>query len=56
MKISELISKLEQIQKEEGDLHIVDGNYDIKKEPMIYVSKPLDADDTLGTFLVIECY
>ena len=58
MKISELIEKLEKIQKEEGDLHVVTGNYDIKEEPWIYVSKPdeKDKEDTLGTFLVIESY
>lgn len=58
MKISELIKKLEKIQKEEGDLYIVNGNYDIKQEPWIYVSKPdkEDKEDTLGTFLVIESY
>lgn len=56
MKISELIKRLEKIQQEEGDLYVTDCNYDIKEEPLIYVSKPEDGDvyDTLGTFLVIE--
>jgi hypothetical protein len=42
MKISELIKQLEKIQQEEGDLYVTNSNYDIKEEPLVYVSKPED--------------
>ena len=53
MRISNLIKRLQHIQENEGDLTVVNCDFNIF-DPFIYVSKPTEESTIKDNYLVIE--